>query len=117
MVPAAFDALQGREGGCSERGRPFAPYAFAGAGFGLVATANGILRELGFRRFLGEQRAHQLSSLTFAVLFAGYTWLVEARWPLHSRSEAIVVGGMWMATAAGFDSVSDTTSTTSRGRR
>ena len=83
--------------------RLFARYALTGAGFGLVATANGVLRELGYRRFFGEQRAHQLSSLTFAALFAGYTWIAEARWPLRNRRDALAVGAMWMATGAGFD--------------
>ncbi|HEX5479560.1 MAG TPA: hypothetical protein VFY79_07545 [Dehalococcoidia bacterium] len=78
-------------------------YALAGAGFGLVATANGALRDLGYRRLFGEQRAHQLSSVTFAALFGGYTWLIEARWPLRYRRDAAIVGAMWMATGAGFD--------------
>ena len=86
-----------------ERTGLFARYALAGAGFGLVATANGIVRELGYRRFFGEQRGHQLSSLTFAALFAGYAWLVESSWPLRGRREALIVGAMWMATGAGFD--------------
>lgn len=41
-----------------------------------IAIANGILRDYGYRQFLPELPAHQLSAASFMVLFGIYVWFI-----------------------------------------
>jgi hypothetical protein len=68
----------------------------------LIGIANGTARELGYEERLGEQRAHQLSTVTAIGLFAAYFDGLSRRWPLSSR-EALGVGGTWLALTVAFE--------------
>lgn len=46
----------------------------------LIAIANGAIREPTYGAYLAEPRAHQISSLSAAVLFGGYIWLLVRIW-------------------------------------
>ena len=54
-------------------------------------------------RPLGEQRAHQASCATAVAAFAAYFHVLQRRWPLRSRSEALKVGGIWLALTTAFE--------------
>ena len=69
----------------------------------LIAILNGALRDIWYRKFLGELRAHQLSTLTGAVLFAVYIWVLSRLWPLESGMRALVVGVTWFAMTLCFE--------------
>ncbi len=69
-----------------------------------VAIANGLARDLGYRRFMTELQAHQLSTLIGMIVFAVYTWAVERLWPLASAREAVAVGAIWLALTVAFES-------------
>ena len=72
----------------------------AGAGIGV---ANGALREATYAKRVGEQRAHQLSTVTAVLAFAGLFRALEARRPLASDAEAIEVGLAWLALTVAFE--------------
>jgi hypothetical protein len=57
-----------------------------------LAILNGTLREWTYGRRLPALRAHQLSTLTLALLVGGYVLLVTRWLPLGSSRQAWVVG-------------------------
>ena len=68
-----------------------------------IAIANGITRDLGYRRYVTELTAHQISTLTGAVLFAIYTWALSLRWPLPSTAQAFAIGAVWVVLTITFE--------------
>jgi len=68
-----------------------------------IAIANGVARDLGYKKYATELRAHQISTLTAAILFASYTWVVERRWPLESAAQALGIGGIWLFLTVAFE--------------
>ena len=68
-----------------------------------IGIANGTVRELAYRDRVGEQRAHQLSTLTAIGLFAAYFDVLSRRWPLPSERDALRVGGAWLALTVLFE--------------
>jgi hypothetical protein len=71
-----------------------------GAGIGV---ANGVLREATLARALGEENANRVSALTAITVFALYFDLLQRRWPLGNRREALQVGGVWLALTVSFE--------------
>ena len=69
----------------------------------LIAILNGALREIWYGKSLGELRAHQLSTLTGAMLFAVYIWMLSRLWPLASGQQALTVGVIWLAMTICFE--------------
>ena len=68
-----------------------------------IGFVNGTIRELSYGRWLGELPAHQVSSLTLAVLFGFCVWVLMKRWRLESTAQAAAVGLIWMVLTAGFE--------------
>jgi hypothetical protein len=69
----------------------------------LLAILNGALREKGYRRFMSELRAHQLSTLIGIVLVGIYVWIMELLWPLESSQQAFQIGGIWLVLTILFE--------------
>ncbi len=70
-----------------------------------IAIVNGALREQQYRRFLSELRAHQLSGMSFIVLFGAYVWFVVAWLRLSSASQALRLGLYWLLLTVAFEFV------------
>ena len=70
-----------------------------------IAIGNGVARDLGYGKYLTTLRAHQLSTLTAAILFSIYAWVIERHWPLESAAQAILVGGIWLVLTIAFEFV------------
>jgi hypothetical protein len=68
-----------------------------------LAVANGTLRQATYGKRIPELRAHQLSTLSAAVLMGGYIWLVIRAWPPGSTSEAVLVGVLWLVLTVAFE--------------
>lgn len=68
-----------------------------------VAIANGIMREVIYRRFLSELPASQLSTLSFVLLLAAYLALLNRRWRLERSGQAWAVGFIWVAMTVIFE--------------
>jgi hypothetical protein len=68
-----------------------------------IGVGNGVAREATYGRRLGEEAAHPLSALTAVAAFAAYFHLLQRRWPLRDRSEALKIGGAWLALTVVFE--------------
>jgi len=69
----------------------------------LIAIVNAVIREEGYRRFLGELQAHQMSTLTVIILFGIYIWVLSRRWPIQSTGQAIMIGLVWLGLTIVFE--------------
>ncbi len=70
-----------------------------------LAIANGIARDRGYKRYMTELRAHQLSTLIGIVVFTIYAGLLARIWPLASAADASVVGAIWLVLTVAFEVV------------
>jgi hypothetical protein len=70
----------------------------------LIAIANGALRQAVFATRMTELGAHQLSTLTGAILIGAFIWIVIRKWPPASDAEAIRIGLLWTAMTIAFES-------------
>lgn len=68
-----------------------------------IAILNGLLRELWYKEFLGELSAHQLSALSFILLFGLYVWFVLPWIALPSSGAAWTLGLVWLAITVAFE--------------
>ena len=71
----------------------------------LIAIANGALRQFAYREYLGELRAHQLSTVSGVAILGIYIWFLIQRWKLSSTSEAIRIGLLWLVMTVMFEFV------------
>lgn len=69
----------------------------------VIGILNGGLREMLFRKWLPELRAHQVSTVTGIVFFGLYIWFLTGRWPLASGAQAVAVGLLWLALTVAFE--------------
>jgi len=70
-----------------------------------IGVGNGVAREATYGRRLGDASANRLSALTAVAAFAAYFRLLQRRWPLGRRSEALKVGGAWLGLTVTFEFV------------
>lgn len=68
-----------------------------------IAIVNALIRELVYAPQVSELAAHQISSVTLVALFAVYTWLVNRKWRLESRGQALTVGAVWLVLTPLFE--------------
>jgi len=62
----------------------------------LLAIINGTLRDLGYKKYLGDLTAHQISTVTLITLFAFYIGYIINRFPPTSSTQAIFIGIIWV---------------------
>ena len=68
-----------------------------------IAIANGLIRTSLYMQFLTELHAHQLSALSFIVLFGFYVWFVLKWLKLSSAQKALQLGLVWLVLTVGFE--------------
>ena len=68
-----------------------------------IAVLNGVIREAWYTKRLGELRAHQLSTLTGAILFGIYIWALSLLRPLESAVHAVRMGSIWLVMTVCFE--------------
>ncbi len=68
-----------------------------------IAILNGIVREQGYGKQVGELAAHQISTLTGAILFGIYIWGLGRFWSLESEARALGVGLIWLVLTVAFE--------------
>lgn len=78
-------------------------YTAAWLGGPLIGIANGAVRERLYAKRVGEQRSHQISTVTAITLFAIYFSALERRWPIPSDREALAIGATWTTLTVGFE--------------
>ncbi len=78
-------------------------YTMAWIGLVIIAIFNAGLRETGYRRFMSELSAHQLSTLTGILLFTLYLWILAGIWKIQSTELALAIGGVWLVLTISFE--------------
>ena len=71
----------------------------------IIAIANGSLRQFIYRIYFDELPAHQLSAVSFILLFGIYVWFVISRLRVASGSEAVRIGLIWLFLTIAFEFV------------
>ncbi len=78
-------------------------YAIAWVGMVLLAIVNGVLRENGYGRFMGELSAHQFSTLVALIILGAYLWLMSGIFLIESSRQALMIGVMWLQMTVLFE--------------
>ncbi|UCF72434.1 MAG: hypothetical protein JSW35_09660 [Deltaproteobacteria bacterium] len=78
-------------------------YIIAWIGLAIIGIINGVIREVGYGKFLGELLAHQVSSVTGIILFGLFTWCLSLRWRMQSSGQAFTIGIIWLALTIAFE--------------
>ena len=68
-----------------------------------IAIGNGVLRQIGYARRVGELTAHQISTASAIVLFGIYIWFVIRALRPASGRQAIAIGIVWLALTVAFE--------------
>ena len=61
-----------------------------------IAIINGSIRTYIYSEYLIALKAHQLSVLSFVILFGLYVWLVFPWLRLKSRKDSFIIGANWV---------------------
>ena len=80
-------------------------YTIAWIGLVIVAIINGTIREKGYRKYVGELKAHQISTMTGIILFGVCIYLFSLIWKIQSAGQAITIGLIWLALTVVFEFV------------
>ena len=81
----------------------FRRWLIAWVGAPVLAIVNGAIRELVYKEQVGETTADQISVAPLIALLALYFWVLQRRWPLATRRDAVAVGAAWAAMAVAFE--------------
>jgi len=78
-------------------------YTFAWFILVVVAIINGTIRVAVYKKYLGDLRAHQLSTLTGIILFGVVVWMLSRIWQLSSAKQAWTIGFIWLGMTIIFE--------------
>jgi hypothetical protein len=85
------------------RDRTLRRWLIAWVGAPVLAIVNGAIRELVYKEQVGESTADQISVAPLIALLALYFWVLQRRWPLATRREALSMGAAWAALSVLFE--------------
>ena len=68
-----------------------------------IAIFNGVIRGYWYQQFLPEQQSHQLSTLSFIILFGVYVWFILRWLKLPSTQAALRLGLFWLVLTVAFE--------------
>jgi hypothetical protein len=80
-------------------------YTIAWVGLVVVAIINGAIREKGYKKYMSELRAHQVSTVTGIILFGIFIYILSLIWKIQSAGQAITIGLLWLALTIAFEFV------------
>ncbi len=78
-------------------------YMIAWVGSVVIAIINGAIRERGYKEFVGELRAHRISTFTGIILFGLCVWILNLIWKIQSVGQAMTIGLIWLALTVAFE--------------
>lgn len=78
-------------------------WVVAWLGASVLGIANGGIRDFGYEKRVGDSTAGQISTGTLIALLALYFWVLQRRWPLASRRDALSVGAIWVVLTVLFE--------------
>lgn len=64
--------------------------------FPFLGILNGTIRELTYKKFVGDLPAHQISTITGIVFFGIIFYLIFRKWKIESIKYAFIVGFVWL---------------------
>ena len=85
------------------RNRTMRRWLIAWVGAPVLAIVNGAIRELVYKDHVGESTADQISVAPLIALLALYFWVLQRRWPLATRRDALLIGAAWAAMSVLFE--------------
>lgn len=78
-------------------------YALLWLVLAILGVANGTVRNFFYADFLGDLRAHQLSTVTLIILIGVFTWVFNLVWRIESTRQALLIGAIWLALTVIFE--------------
>jgi hypothetical protein len=78
-------------------------WTLAWAGGTVLGIVNAIAREARLKKRVGDRAADVISAASLAALLAGYFVLLQRRWPIPTRREAVSIGATWAALTVTFE--------------
>lgn len=69
----------------------------------VIAILNGALRDLGYKRYMSDTAAHQISTFTLIAFFAIYVWYIVGKIPPVSNQQALLAGLLWLVLTLCFE--------------
>ena len=69
----------------------------------MIGVANGIARGALYAGSVGPRRAEYISTAALLMLLTAYMALLTRRWPLPTRSTAMLIGVVWSALTVAFE--------------
>lgn len=69
----------------------------------ILAILNGTLRDLGYKKYVGDLVAHQLSTFSLLVLLGLYMGYIIQKLPPQSSQQALGIGVFWMSLTLLFE--------------
>ena len=71
--------------------------------FPFIAIFNATLRELIYKKPLGDLAAHQISTVTGIIIFAVVFYFIFKKWKIESAKQAILIGVTWLGLTILFE--------------
>ena len=69
----------------------------------IIGIINGVMREFGYRSFVNELLAHQISTITLIILVGGYTWFISHALRIEAPGQALMLGVVWLVLTVMFE--------------
>ena len=69
----------------------------------LLAVINGTARDLGYKKYVSELTAHQLSTVSLIILLWFYIGFVIKKFPPSSTIQSIWIGIVWLLLILAFE--------------
>lgn len=83
--------------------RAYRRWIVAWVGAPALAIVNGAAREFAYKDQVGESAANQISVAPLIALLALYFWVLQRRWPLATRRDALSIGAIWVVLSVLFE--------------
>jgi hypothetical protein len=78
-------------------------WVVAWLGASVLGIVNGGIRDFAYEERVGESAAGQISTGTLIALLALHFWVLQRRWPLASRRDALSAGAIWIVLTVLFE--------------
>lgn len=69
----------------------------------LIAVLNGTARDLGYKKYLGELLARQLSTIVLIIVFGIYIGFVLQKYPPANLGQSVKIGILWLVLTLLFE--------------
>ena len=83
--------------------RSLRSWIVAWLGASILGVVNGGIREFTYKDQVGASAAGQISTGTLIALLAIYFWVLQRRWPIATRRDALSIGGIWVVLTVLFE--------------